>query len=88
VGFAAETERLEENARGKLLKKDVHFIVANDVSRTDIAFGREENEVLVLARDGEPVSIPRQGKAGVAAALLDLFTAALTAPTPAKTVRR
>jgi len=82
VGFAAETERLEENARGKLARKDVHFIVANDVSRADIAFGRDENEVLVLPRDGEPVPIPRQGKAGVAAALLDLFTPALAA-TPA-----
>jgi len=80
VGFAAETERLEENARGKLLRKDVHFIVANDVSRTDIAFGREENEVLVFSRDAEPVTIPRQAKAEVAAALLDLFTAALAPP--------
>ncbi|MEP7013580.1 MAG: bifunctional phosphopantothenoylcysteine decarboxylase/phosphopantothenate--cysteine ligase CoaBC [Acidobacteriota bacterium] len=79
VGFAAETERLEENARGKLIRKDVHFIVANDVSRGDIAFGRDENEVLVLPRDGEPVAIPRQGKARVAAALLDLFTPALGA---------
>ncbi len=83
VGFAAETERLEENARVKLARKDVHFIVANDVSRADIAFGREENEVLVLARDGETVPIPRQSKTGVAAALLDLFTAALAA-TPAR----
>jgi phosphopantothenoylcysteine decarboxylase/phosphopantothenate--cysteine ligase len=81
VGFAAETERLVENARAKLLKKDVHFIVANDVSRSDIAFGRDENEVLVLARDGDQMAIPRQSKTGVAAALLDLFTAALATPT-------
>lgn len=83
VGFAAETERLEENARVKLARKDVHFIVANDVSRADIAFGREENEVLVLARDGETVPIPRQSKTGVAAALLDLFTPALAATSAA-----
>lgn len=80
VGFAAETERLEENARGKLLRKDVHYIVANDVSRSDIAFGRDENEVVVFSRHGEPVPIPRQDKSGVAAALLDLFAVALTAP--------
>ncbi len=78
VGFAAETERVEENARKKLMKKDVHFIVANDVSRTDIAFGRDDNEVLVLSREGAPVAIPRQGKAGVAAALLDLFSRAMS----------
>ena len=80
VGFAAETERLEENARAKLAKKDVHFIVANDVSRTDIAFGRDQNEVVVFSREGEPVPIPRQDKSGVAAALIDLFTRALTPP--------
>jgi phosphopantothenoylcysteine decarboxylase/phosphopantothenate--cysteine ligase len=83
VGFAAETERLEENARGKLARKDAHFIVANDVSRSDIAFGRDENEVLVFSRDAEPVSLPRQGKAEIAAALLDLFTAALAEPAAA-----
>ncbi len=77
VGFAAETEQVEENARAKLLRKDIHFIVANDVSRTDIAFGQDENEVLVLSREGEPVHLARQGKAGIAASLLDLFTSAL-----------
>ncbi len=82
VGFAAETERLEDNARGKLVRKDAHFIVANDVSRGDIAFGRDENEVLVFSRDAEPVPIPRQDKSGVAAALLDLFATALAAAPP------
>lgn len=79
VGFAAETERLEQNARAKLERKDVHFIVANDVSRSDIAFGKDDNEVLLLSRDAPPQPIPRQSKAGVAAALLDRFTAALSA---------
>lgn len=91
VGFAAETERLEENARTKLARKDVHFIVANDVSRTDIAFGRDQNEVLVFSREGEPVPIPRQDKSGVAAALLDLFARALNpsaSPTTASPVYR
>ncbi len=77
VGFAAETERLEENARAKLLRKEVHFVVANDVSRSDIAFGRDENEVLVLSRDAETIHLERQGKAEIASALLDRFAAAL-----------
>ena len=45
VGFAAETENLIENATRKLYQKKLDAIVANDVSRTDIGFNGEENEV-------------------------------------------
>jgi len=79
VGFAAETEDLERNARAKLDRKRVDFLVANDVSRKDIAFDSLANEVTVFRRDGEPVFFPRQPKAELAGALLDLFTATLTA---------
>jgi len=79
VGFAAETEDLERNARAKLLAKGADFLVANDVSRRDIAFGSDANEVTVFPLRGEPVFLPRQGKRELAAALLDLFTAALAA---------
>ncbi len=51
VGFAAETENLEINARKKLEKKDCDLIVANDVSRTDIGFDSDENEVLLVFKD-------------------------------------
>ena len=77
VGFAAETDDLETNARAKLEGKGIDFVVANDVSRSDIAFGRDENEVLVFRRAGEPVFLERRSKAAIAAALLDLFGAAL-----------
>ena len=53
VGFAAETENLLENARAKLHAKEVDYIVANDVSRSDIAFDSEYNEVELVGRDGE-----------------------------------
>jgi phosphopantothenoylcysteine decarboxylase/phosphopantothenate--cysteine ligase len=49
VGFAAESENVEENARGKLQRKNLDLIVANDIAD---AFGRETNRVLVLAKDG------------------------------------
>ncbi|HET7787392.1 MAG TPA: bifunctional phosphopantothenoylcysteine decarboxylase/phosphopantothenate--cysteine ligase CoaBC [Myxococcales bacterium] len=49
VGFAAESENVEENARDKLLRKDLDLIVANDVAD---AFGKETNRVLVLGKDG------------------------------------
>lgn len=77
VGFAAETSDLAENAEGKLRRKRTDFLVANDVSRSDIAFGSEANEVTVFRREGEPVFFGRRPKAVLAADLLDLFAAAL-----------
>jgi len=53
VGFAAETESAVENARGKLLKKGCDLGVANDVSRKDIGFDSNENEVTLVFRDDE-----------------------------------
>lgn len=49
VGFAAESENVEANAREKLDRKNLDLIVANDVAQ---AFGGDENRVVVLARDG------------------------------------
>ena len=51
VGFAAETENLEDNARDKLQRKGCDLIVANDVSRKDIGFDTHENEVLLVFPD-------------------------------------
>jgi phosphopantothenoylcysteine synthetase/decarboxylase len=51
VGFAAETEHLEANARVKLEKKGCDLIVANDVSRSDIGFDSSENEALLVFKD-------------------------------------
>jgi phosphopantothenoylcysteine decarboxylase/phosphopantothenate--cysteine ligase len=53
VGFAAETERLIENAQVKLLKKSLDVIVANDVSQPDAGFAVDTNRVAVLSRRGE-----------------------------------
>jgi phosphopantothenoylcysteine decarboxylase/phosphopantothenate--cysteine ligase len=48
VGFAAETESVEQYARDKMLRKKLDMIIANDVSRTDIGFGSEDNAVMVF----------------------------------------
>lgn len=77
VGFAAETHDLERRAAAKLARKGAHFLVANDVSRDDIGFGSEWNEVTVFRREGQPIRLPRQSKTALAGALLDLFAAAL-----------
>jgi phosphopantothenoylcysteine synthetase/decarboxylase len=51
VGFAAETENLEANARGKLGRKHCDLIIANDVSNPDFGFDSDENEVLLVYPD-------------------------------------
>jgi len=71
VGFAAETDDLIENARSKLQRKNVDFIVANDVSREDIGLDSDHNQVTILGRDGGVFEVPRAPKAEVAEAILD-----------------
>jgi phosphopantothenoylcysteine decarboxylase/phosphopantothenate--cysteine ligase len=71
VGFAADTgERGLERAREKLVRKNGTLFVFNDVSRTDIGFDSELNEVTVVSRSGEHV-IGKRDKRAVAAAILD-----------------
>jgi len=74
VGFAAETERVAESAKEKRRRKGLDFIVANDVSRGDIGFGSDDNEVTVFSADGEQ-HFPRMPKPELAAELMRLFLA-------------
>lgn len=53
VAFAAETQNLLEYARRKLDRKAVDWVVANDVSRQDIGFGQDHNEVVLVGKDSE-----------------------------------
>jgi len=55
VGFAAESEKLKEHAQGKLERKNLDLIIANDISRSDIGFGHDENEVLLLTESSEKI---------------------------------
>ncbi len=66
VGFAAETEDLEKNAREKMKRKNLDAIVANDVSRTDIGFESDNNEVRIHFPDGEVIDLPLASKDGIA----------------------
>ena len=73
VGFAAETENVRENALGKLRRKGCDFLVANDVSRKDIGFDGDQNEVVVFAADGGETPVPKGDKLDVARAILRLI---------------
>jgi phosphopantothenoylcysteine decarboxylase/phosphopantothenate--cysteine ligase len=73
VGFAAETEHLLAHAREKLERKNLDLVVANDISREDIGFNHEFNEVTLLFRDKEQTAIPRGPKTLVARELLTVL---------------
>jgi phosphopantothenoylcysteine decarboxylase/phosphopantothenate--cysteine ligase len=66
VGFAAETQRVEANARGKLERKNFDLIVANDVSRPGVGFGSDRNEIILIGRDGSVERPRRAGKLALA----------------------
>ena len=71
VGFAAETEDLLTHARAKLESKDCDMMVANDVSRGDIGFDQQENEVILLFRDGRRECLAKASKKILAGVILD-----------------
>ncbi len=76
VGFAAETGSLAR-AAGKLERKNVDFLVANDVAEEGSGFGTNTNRVTIHRRDAEPIELPLLPKREVADRLLDLVAAAL-----------
>jgi phosphopantothenoylcysteine decarboxylase/phosphopantothenate--cysteine ligase len=71
VGFAAETDRVRDYARGKLQNKRLDMIVANKVG-ADCGFDCDDNAVEVYWRDGEQV-FPKAPKTQLARALIDLI---------------
>jgi phosphopantothenoylcysteine decarboxylase/phosphopantothenate--cysteine ligase len=71
IGFAAETEDLEENAAKKLNKKKLDFIVVNDVTQEGAGFGSDTNIVKIIYRDGRVEAFPRMSKKDVADIILD-----------------
>jgi phosphopantothenoylcysteine decarboxylase/phosphopantothenate--cysteine ligase len=77
VGFAAETERVEEHAREKLQRKNLDLIVANDVSQRGGAFASEMNRVIVLDREGGRAELSGS-KLSVAHGIWDRVRARLT----------
>ncbi|MFI3256627.1 MAG: bifunctional phosphopantothenoylcysteine decarboxylase/phosphopantothenate--cysteine ligase CoaBC, partial [Psittacicella sp.] len=70
VGFAAETENIESNAKAKLLRKNADLICLNDVSRKDIGFNSTENELLIFNKMNKLVKIEKASKSKVASLLV------------------
>jgi len=73
VGFAAETQDVEGYAAGKLEKKNLDAIVANDVSDQRIGFGSDDNQVTLLYRQAgsiQRLEFPQASKAKISQQLL------------------
>ena len=70
VGFCAESENLLENAREKIQKKGCDFLIANDISRKDIGFSSDYNEVTILDKTGGIKKLERASKNEIAREIL------------------
>lgn len=73
VGFAAESNDLIENATSKLHKKNLDYIVANNIVSNDTGFASEDNKVTILCSDGRKIPLPKMSKKQVARELFDLI---------------
>ena len=80
VGFAAETDDVEEAGRAKLRSKHLDALVANRVGREGTGFGSERNDATILVAGGRDVPMRIWSKAELASAVCDLIVRFLTGP--------
>lgn len=76
LGFAAETENLLQHAQSKLERKGAAWIIANDVSRSEIGFNSSDNEVTLLSQTGQKIHLPRAPKEDLALQIWEEILAA------------
>lgn len=72
VGFAAESENLKENAKSKLERKNLDYIVANDITSSDTGFASEDNKVIILSKKQE-TELDKMSKEKIASNLFDII---------------
>ncbi len=73
VGFAAESQNLKENAKRKLINKNLDYIVANDITSEDTGFASEDNRVIILSNKDEEIPIDKTSKNEIASKLFDII---------------
>lgn len=71
VGFCAESENILENAKEKIQKKGCDFLVANDISRSDIGFSSDYNEVYIVDKKLNVQKIEKASKSQIARRILE-----------------
>jgi phosphopantothenoylcysteine decarboxylase/phosphopantothenate--cysteine ligase len=70
IGFAASHGEPRADAREKLRSKGTDFVVGNDISRPDMGFGSDDNEVYIVGEETE-IFVSQTSKSEVARAILD-----------------
>ncbi|WP_369346816.1 phosphopantothenoylcysteine decarboxylase domain-containing protein [Apilactobacillus ozensis] len=73
VGFAAETENLIDNASKKLRTKKLDLLIANDVSREDVGFNSDFNQVTVINDDNTKIAIQKSTKEEIADQIVQII---------------
>ena len=73
VGFSAETENVIQNSKKKIKEKYCDLIIANDVSKKDLGFNSEYNEVSIIDKKGRIKSIQRSKKSYIANAIAKII---------------
>ena len=71
IGFAAETNNIEENSKKKLIEKNCDWIIANDVSNKSIGFNSDFNEVTIFYKNKEIEKIPKMSKTLIAEKIIE-----------------
>lgn len=73
VGFAAETERIKENALKKAVQKNLDIIVANDITKKGSGFGSDYNQVTLVFPDGKSIRSSKRTKSEISAKIMDVI---------------
>ncbi|WP_244833224.1 bifunctional phosphopantothenoylcysteine decarboxylase/phosphopantothenate--cysteine ligase CoaBC [Clostridium sp. BJN0001] len=73
VGFAAESQNLVKNAKDKLKRKNLDFIVANDITKADTGFSSDDNKVTIFSNDNEEFNLEKMEKDKIAEKLFDII---------------
>lgn len=73
IGFAAESNDVIENAEGKLKRKNLDYIVANNICSNDTGFGTEHNKVSIISKDGKEIHLDKMTKREVAKNIFDII---------------
>ena len=71
IGFCAESENLLENAKIKIKQKGCDYLIANDISRKDIGFSSDMNEVYILDKNLKINHIERNTKLNISKIILE-----------------
>ena len=74
VGFAAESSNILENAVIKIKRKNLDFIVANDITKEDTGFASDYNSVMIIDKNGNVTEVSKDKKSNISAILFDIIS--------------